>query len=87
MNNLDPEQLKPFVKNAAVTLKESTHESDDPGNPHGSGPDITGSATILSLAMMLDWLKMDEVRASADCIRTVVERSAQQLTSEVIGAL
>jgi 3-isopropylmalate dehydrogenase len=76
---------------------------------HGSAPDIAGKrianpiATILSLAMMLDWLKVDELRACADHVRKAVERvmsdpanstpdlggnrSTQQLTGEVIAAL
>ena len=76
---------------------------------HGSAPDIAGKrisnpiATILSLAMMLDWLKVDELRACADRVRKAVgrvmsdpanatpdlggDRSTQQLTDEVIAAL
>jgi 3-isopropylmalate dehydrogenase len=76
---------------------------------HGSAPDIAGKrianpiATILSLAMMLDWLKVDELRACAARVRKAVERvmsdpanatpdiggnrSTQQLTDEVIAAL
>lgn len=47
---------------------------------HGSAPDIAGqgianpTATILSAAMMLDWLARPETRAAAGLIRTAVER-------------
>ena len=76
---------------------------------HGSAPDIAGKgianpiATILSLAMMLDWLKGDELRACADRVGNAVERvmsdpanatpdlggnrTTQQLTDEGIAAL
>ena len=45
---------------------------------HGSAPDIAGQgianpvATILSAAMMLDWLDDDETRAGAEMIRDAV---------------
>ena len=76
---------------------------------HGSAPDIAGKgianpiATILSLAMMLDWLKGDGLRACADRVGNAVERvmsdpanatpdrggnrTTQQLTDEGIAAL
>ena len=76
---------------------------------HGSAPDIAGKgianpiATILSLAMMLEWLQVDELRVCAERIRAAVERvmsdsengtpdlggnrSTRQLTDAVIAAL
>jgi 3-isopropylmalate dehydrogenase len=76
---------------------------------HGSAPDIAGKgianpiATILSLAMMLEWLQQEDLRACAARIRTAVERvmsnpdnatpdlggnrTTGQLTEAVIAAL
>jgi 3-isopropylmalate dehydrogenase len=76
---------------------------------HGSAPDIAGKgianpiATILSLAMMLEWLEGEDLRACAARIRSAVERvmsnpdnatpdlggsrTTEQLTEAVIAAL
>lgn len=54
---------------------------------HGSAPDIAGKgianpvATILSAAMMLDWLKHDELRAAARRIFTAVRAVLQDGTN------
>jgi 3-isopropylmalate dehydrogenase len=63
---------------------------------HGSAPDIAGRgianpvATILSAAMMLDWLKEPETELAADTIRRAVERvmgSAENRTRDLGGSL
>jgi len=63
---------------------------------HGSAPDIAGRgianpiATILSAAMLLEWLGSDETRAGADRIRHAVERTLAdptQRTPDVGGQL
>jgi 3-isopropylmalate dehydrogenase len=76
---------------------------------HGSAPDIAGKgianpiATILSLAMMLEWLQGEDLQRCAALIRSAVERvmsdpdnatpdlggnrTTEQLTQAVIAAL
>jgi 3-isopropylmalate dehydrogenase len=63
---------------------------------HGSAPDIAGRgisnpiATILSLAMMLEWLGREDLRTCADRIRAAVERvmsNPSSTTPDLGGAL
>ncbi len=63
---------------------------------HGSAPDIAGqgkanpTATILSAAMMLDWLGDEETRRGADMIRRAVETvysSPENRTPDMGGSL
>ena len=70
---LTPEEL-PRV---AFFLATYLHEDLEP--VHGSAPDIAGKgianpiATILSVALMLDWLGTEETKRGAEMIRRAVE--------------
>jgi 3-isopropylmalate dehydrogenase len=63
---------------------------------HGSAPDIAGKgianplATILSVAMMLEWLDHDETRRGAEIIRRAVEKVCEdpaKATRDIGGTL
>lgn len=63
---------------------------------HGSAPDIAGkgianpAATILSVAMMLDWFDLEETKRGAEIIRTAVAQvfsKAENCTRDLNGTL